>query len=158
MKSAIVSGAAGFTGYALVKKLIEHGYRVHALVRPLSANNMRISKLRDVHVVECDLLGKYKLSHLVSENCDLAFHLACVGERYDFDVQRRNIDLLLYFMDELKNIGCKRIVCTGSQAEYGVKKDIITEDSTLVPFCAYGAAKVASCFLSNNKAESIGME
>lgn len=158
MKRAIVTGAAGFTGISLVQTLVQHGYLVDAIVRPNSQNNAYLRNVENIHIVEIDLRDEYELGSWIESGCDVAFYLACYGERYDFESQFKNVDMIVRFINELHKIECKRIVGTGSQAEYGMTKKSINEDMKPNPFCAYGAAKVASCYLSQNRAKELEID
>lgn len=53
-RSALVFGATGYTGRALVRELTQRGYAVTAHVRPESRRIARLSELADVAVAECD--------------------------------------------------------------------------------------------------------
>ncbi len=158
MKKAIVTGAAGFTGITLVKMLVDYGYYVYAIVRPDSQNNFQLHNISNISIIEIDMLKDYNLSDYIHDKCEVAFHLACVGGRYDFDIQYFNIDMTLSFIRELKRIRCNKIICTGSQAEYGLCNEIITEKTKLKPFCAYGTVKVATSYLSKYLSLDSGIE
>lgn len=160
MKKAIVSGAAGFAGANLVEHLIEHGYFVYALVREGSAHNDRFNKYSDdvIRLVDCDMNSYDLLPARIREECDIFFHLAWAGGRNEFEEQNTNIKASLMALSSASRLGCKRFVATGSQAEYGVKKELITEDMMADPFSAYGAAKISACYLTRFRAEQIGIE
>lgn len=55
------------------------------------------------------------------------------GGRYDFAAQYGNIADTLGALEAAGRLGCRRFICTGSQAEYGRQ--------TIAPYCdvAYGA-------------------
>ena len=55
-------------------------------------------------------------------------------------------------------LGCKRFICTGSQAEYGPQKGLITEETCPHPADAYGAAKLAACLLTRQRAADLDIE
>jgi len=77
-------------------------------------------------------------------------------EGRDFtDVQRDNITYALQTMDAAKAMGCKVFVETGSQAEYGIVNDVITEDAPCHPFSDYGKAKLALKEAASKHAEEI---
>ena len=160
MKRAIVSGAAGFAGCNLTERLIEDGYTVYALVRAGSRHNERLSgySADALKLIEADM-GDYDfLPDKIHDNCDIFFHLAWTGGRDDFEAQRRNIDASLKALEAAVKIGCKRFVASGSQAEYGVKSGLITEDLMGNPFSAYGASKLSACYLTRFRASQLGIE
>ena len=158
MKKCIVTGAAGFTGCNLVEGLVAAGYFVYCVVRPNSQHNKRLEKLANVKLVYADMADYEYLHEQIAEPCDIFFHLAWQGGRYDFPAQYQNIEDTLWVLEAAKEIGCRRFVCTGSQAEYGPQADIITEETCPHPIDAYGSAKLAASILTRQRAMDIGME
>ncbi len=157
-KSAIVTGAAGFTGLYLTEHLLNHGYRVCAVLHPYSEHNKRICSNSCLDTVEIDVSNIMNLCSLINEPYDYFFHLAWHGERNDFIQQKKNIDEVILALEAAKKIGCKRFICTGSQAEYGLTKQMQNEKMYCRPFSAYGAAKLSACHLSSVHAKQIGIE
>ena len=160
-KVAVVTGAAGFAGYHVTEKLIEHGYFVYAMVREGSKHNERLAHFREdeISLVYADMSEMDSLSEKIKDKCDVFFHLAWAGGRNDFYEQTANINPTVQAVEQAAKLDCKRIVCIGSQAEYGaVERDIITEDRLPNPTCAYGSAKVAALYLSKNRASQLGIE
>lgn len=158
MKKCIVTGAAGFTGANLVERLLAAGYFVYCVVREGSEHNKRLENLANVQLVYADMSEYKHLPDKIQELCDLFFHLAWQGGRYDFAVQYGNIGYTLEALEAAKRIGCRRFICTGSQAEYGPRQDMITEKDCCHPVDAYGAAKLAACVLTRQRAAELGME
>lgn len=69
----LVTGATGFIGKNLLKKLLDKNLPVRALAR----DKNKISKVNNLEVVEGDLLDKEKLFK-ATENVDVVIHLAAV--------------------------------------------------------------------------------
>ena len=157
-KRVLLTGAAGFLGYSVINTLIMHGFEVYAIVRPHSPHNKRINNMTRVHIIECDMSEFEKLSNMIDEQCDVFIHLAWHGNRYNMSEQMINVEATLKTVDVAKKLGCRRYICTGSQAEYGPTKLTQREDTIPKPICAYGSAKVAACYLSKNLAQSYGLE
>ena len=158
MKKCIVTGAAGFTGCNLVERLLAAGYFVYCVVRENSAHNKRLENLVNVQLVYADLAEYKNLYQQIQEPCEVFFHLAWQGGRYDFAAQYQNVEDTLGVLEAAKKIGCKRFVCTGSQAEYGPHQDLITEETCPHPIDAYGSAKLAACILTRQRAMDLGIE
>lgn len=158
MKKCIVTGAAGFTGCNLVERLLAAGYFVYCVVRENSAHNKRLENLANVQLVYADLAEYKNLYQQIKEPCEVVFHLAWQGGRYDFAAQYQNVEDTLGVLEAAKKIGCKRFVCTGSQAEYGPQKGVITEETCPHPIDAYGSAKLAACILTRQRAMDLGIE
>ncbi len=89
---------------------------------------------------------------------DTFYHLAWQGGRNDIKAQFRNVSDSLKALEAAKALGCRRFICSGSQAEYGAASEMITEQAPLAPFSAYGAAKASACYLTKVRAEQIGIE
>ena len=159
MKRVIVTGAAGFLGANLTKALSDSGFFVYGIVRPGSDHNSRIDKLPNVKVLELDISDVLNLPSLIHERCDVFYHIAWRDAgRYDAIEQNINIEDGMNSLKSAIALNCRRWICTGSQAEYGARREKLTEDLMPQPFCAYGTAKVALCYLSKYYAKMNGIE
>lgn len=186
IKKAVVTGAAGFAGYSLTTHLLHHGYEVFAICRPHSSHNKRLESANIIHTLECDVekgsieiaktiidereivnklhvieLDSSEYSEIVNHvdsDCDYFFHLTWSGGRDEFNNQFSNVDQALAVTETASKLGCKRFICTGSQAEYGVQSGLITEDLMPKPIYAYGSAKTAAMYLTKIRAEQLGIE
>ena len=158
MKTAIVTGATGFIGYHLTKKLSALDIFVYAIIRPNSKNKQRLQNLANIKIIELDMVDIKKLSTIITGKFDCFFHIAWDGERNDFIKQYQNVDYTMQALESAKELGCKRFICTGSQAEYGLSENLVTEETIPKPNTAYGAAKVAACYLSKYRAEQFAVE
>ena len=174
-KIAIVTGAFGFAGANLTEHLLDYGYKVYAIGRKGSSHNERFSESESLKKVLIDMEDYDKVAEYIDEEdirsagAIALFHLSWGGQRDDFDTQRRNIDGSLKFLDSAKEIKDKclksknmdvsvRVIGIGSQAEYGVKDGLITEDLSLEPFSAYGSCKAAAYYLMESKARILGID
>lgn len=158
MKKYIVTGAAGFLGANLVERLLrEEDVHIYAVVRPNSPHNARLVPSEQLTLVPADLSEYGHLDERIAEPCDAFFHLAWQGGRYDFAEQYGNIADTIGALEAAGRLGCKRFICTGSQAEYGRQTALITEETCPHPACAYGAAKLAACVLSQRRAADLGI-
>lgn len=159
MKKAIVTGAAGFVGYHLVKTLLDNGFCTYAIVRPHSLHNDRLTSLPGAEVIELDLSCEAIEYNVLPKGCDYFFNLIWQpGGRYDFDSQMGSAMLTLRMAKLASAIDCRKFIGIGSQAEYGSTNEIMAEDLRPQPFCAYGMAKVAACYLTKELAAASGME
>lgn len=152
----IITGATGFIGNALCQEMIEHGYKVTAVVRPESQKKDKLPY--GVNIIELSL---DRLDELEG-NYDLFYHLAWNGasgsDRDNFEIQYSNIQYTAAAIRAAKRCGCNKFVGAGSQAEYGVVNGVCKEDVVVPqPFMMYGAAKLASYHMGRLLAEQLGV-
>ncbi len=153
MNTALITGAAGFTGAALTELLIRRGIEVYALVRPGSNHNKRLDgHAGNPHIIPVQPEEYSGLYQHVDKPCDVCFHLMWTGDN-GLSEQIKNIRHSIELLDALKRIGCKRFIAAGSQAEYGAvqQDDLIHENLNPKPLTAYGASKTAACYLTRQK-------
>jgi dolichol-phosphate mannosyltransferase len=135
----LVTGAGGFVGANLVRRLLADGRPVVALVRPES-DGWRLSGL-DVKVVEADVRES------VPTGFDLVFHLAAHGAySWQEDVRAIHETNVLGTRNALE--AGERVVVAGSSSEYGYKQHAPAEDEPLEPSSPYAEAKAASTALA----------
>ena len=79
MNKAIVTGATGMLGLALIRKLIKEEYKVYAVVRPDSKRVQDIPKDKNITIIPCDLSELETLPDKIADSCDLFFHFAWDG-------------------------------------------------------------------------------
>lgn len=148
MRKAVITGATGMIGVALIRRLTKEGCTVYAVVRPNSRRLGNIPKQDNVHIIECDLKNIRELNNLIDEKCDLFFHFAWDGtygeERNNMDVQIDNIQSAVNAAEAAKNLGCMVFVGAGSQAEYGRCNEKIAPSSKTHPDTGYGIAKLCA--------------
>ena len=92
MKSAIVSGAAGFVGSAVVRELLSRGIEVFALVHRAG----KFPELNGAHVVVCDIERYSSLPSLIGNfHPEVFYHFAWTGSsgplRGDERIQLKNV-------------------------------------------------------------------
>lgn len=74
MKRAIITGANGFVGAAVVNELIQHGYQIYAIGH--NDHFDRIANKKDVCCISCDLANFKNLKDFLPEQkYDLFYHL-----------------------------------------------------------------------------------
>lgn len=158
---AIVTGASGMIGSALIKILLKENYEVIAIVRPHSKKIDNIPKNDNVNVVECDLSNLKSLLDEFSD-CDLFFHFgwaATMGNaRDDVQLQLKNIEYTLDAVNLANNSGCKTFVGAGSQAEYGLTDEKLSPNTPVNPVTGYGIAKYSAGKLSKLLCNQLGLK
>jgi dihydroflavonol-4-reductase len=118
-----VTGGTGFIGGAVVRRLLEAGHEVRALVRP-GANTRQLDGL-PVERVEGDLLNHESLRRGMA-GCAWAFHVAALysfwGHSWN-DFYQVNLGGTRRVLEVAQQEGIERIVYTSSIAALGVHKD-----------------------------------
>lgn len=164
MKKIIVTGATSMLGIALIEQALVHGVeKIFAIIRPNSMNRTRIPKDERIDIIECDLDCYDRLAKIISEKCDVFFHLAWrkTGELRNKDVlaQENNIRYTLAALNAAHMLGCSKFIGTGSQAEYGILDlEHIAPDSPTNPITPYGIAKYAAGKLAMEAAKHMGID
>jgi len=149
-KSALVSGATGFIGSALVKRLARENIKVYCLVRPES-NQQRLKGVSGLDFLEVPCFEARRLRPvLAGVKVDIVFNLAAYGvkptDRDPEEMVRGNITLLTALLAAVNRDSLRMFIHTGSCSEYGLPGDrrLINENDAIKPVSLYGAAKAAS--------------
>ncbi|MEQ8227718.1 MAG: NAD-dependent epimerase/dehydratase family protein [Rhodospirillales bacterium] len=115
----LVTGASGFVGAAVVRRLLEKGEAVRVLMRP-GSDRRNITGL-DVDVVEGDLLAPETLAPAV-QGCRALYHVAAdyrIWTRDPAAMFRANVDGSAAIIRAAAEAGAERIVYTSSVAVLG---------------------------------------
>lgn len=156
---AFVTGASGFIGSYLVKTLVDEGHVVMCLKRPTS----NLEALDDYvnRVKWIDNTEDWK-SAVRSFNPYIIYHLAWNGvaasDRILWEKQVSNVAMQQELLDLALEVGCKKIVGTGSQSEYGDFENIIDESYPVNPKTAYAAVKAAALIIMRSFCEINGID
>lgn len=161
MNSVIITGATGMIGIGLIEHCIKHRMKVVAVVRENSENISRIPISEYVEVVECNLNNLSSLKSL-SGIYDTFYHFGWDGTygnaRNDVSIQLKNIEYTLEAVKVAKELGCKRFVGSGSQAENGFVENILNENTLANPQIPYGIGKYSAGKMSRILCQQLGMQ
>ncbi len=141
--TALVTGASGFVGSAVVRALLAAGTPVRALVRAASPRG-NLAGL-DCHVVEGDLLDAASLARAMA-GVDTLYHVAAdyrLWARDPGDIMRVNVEGTRLVMEAARAAGVARIVHTSSVATLRPSGDGSPVDETAphTPASAIGTYK-----------------
>ncbi|MGP8321440.1 MAG: NAD-dependent epimerase/dehydratase family protein [Methanosarcinaceae archaeon] len=148
-RRVFLTGATGFVGSHLLKRLIKEGCEVHISVRK-SSSLWRIEDVVDnciCHTIDLtDFDGVKSLIKKIEP--EVIFHLAAYGVDYRQQniYQSVNINInatVNLFESFLENKGF-RFVHTGTSLEYGHENKPLSEGDLLNPASVYGITKFAS--------------
>lgn len=162
MKRAIVSGATGSIGTALVNELIKNNIEVLVLVRPDSQRKENITNSPLVSVLECGMDDYSEVVNYSGKEYDVFYHFAWAGTtgtgRHDMYLQNQNIKYALDAVGMAKRFGCKRFIGAGSQAEYGRHEGLLKADTPAFPEMGYGYAKLCAGQMTRDYAHQCQMK
>lgn len=148
MKRCIITGATSFIAVPLLKRLLEENYYIYAIVRPGSINIGRMPYHQNLCMIQLDMKEIEQLSDYVIEPVDSFYHFAWDGirgvQREDEKLQQSNYLNTKKTIETAAKIGTSVFLCSGSQAEYGIKDGKITEAEKENPVTAYGKYKLKS--------------
>lgn len=120
MKNVIITGANGFIGSSLIKKLIEAGVSVVAL--DISFAISRLPETNLITKIETSLDDVEKLLSLIPvKEFDVMYHLAWTGvngtAKANPVIQLQNAEMAMNCATICKKLGVKKLLCAGTIAE-----------------------------------------
>ncbi len=144
MRKAVVTGAGGFIGGAMLRHLAEAGVPVVGIVRSLASIEPESLLIRHI---ECDLREPDALSGLVDSDTvvfHLAGHTSVAGSVRDpLDDFANNVTATLEVMESVRQAD-GTLILPSSPAVFGPQEQFpVREDAVKNPVSPYGAAKMA---------------
>jgi len=171
MKHAVITGANGFVGFAVLKELLSNDYQIYAIIRPVSCtsfiNKIKASCLdeRRITIIPYDLhdIDRIKECLLsINTHFDAFYHLAWNGsagtKRSDLKVQLDNIQLTGNILDMLAKLDVGCFVGAGSIMEDEALNMAYKGLGKTNPNYIYSSAKLESHLVSKIKAQSYGID
>ena len=145
MKRVIITGATGFLGTHLVKRLIKDGIEVHAVIRPLS-NTMTLDEVSGekviyhIHEKENDLIDIMK-TILERGDVDVVYHLAAMVQSNQLmdkveDIIESNIIFGTSLLEAMRRCNVRNFINTGTYWQH-------YNDELYNPVNMYAASKQA---------------
>ena len=148
IKTAFVTGGAGYVGSVLVPRLLAEGYRVKVLDLYVFGDHT-LDTLRghaNLEEIEGDVRDTALLRRKLP-GCDAVIHLACISNDPSFELNPTlgrsiNYDCFPGLVDAAKDSGVRRFVYASSSSVYGIKEETnVTEDLPLEPLTDYSRYK-----------------
>ena len=158
-RSVLLTGATGFVGANLARRLLREGCQVHLLVRREHAT-WRLQGIGDqVQFHQVELTDRAGLDRLIAQvRPEWIFHLAAYGAySWQAGVQQMiqtNVTGTANLVEACARIGFAAFVNTGSSSEYGAKDHPPAEDEALEPNSHYACTKAAATLLCRYTAQS----
>ncbi|MEW5868246.1 MAG: NAD-dependent epimerase/dehydratase family protein [Chloroflexota bacterium] len=149
MKKTILTGAAGFIGANLARRLLQEGHQLHLLLRPGDSQWRLQDILKDAQVHMLDLSEAPAVSSAVEHiRPEYIFHLAAYGAySSQADLPRMiaaNISGTANLLEACLRTGFAAFVNTGSSSEYGFKDHAPAENEWIEPNSHYAVTKAAA--------------
>ena len=151
----VITGATGAIGLSLIKRLVSIGHCVTVLVNPSSERNKRFHQFETLKVIPCDQSQYSQLDH--EETYDCFVHMAWKGGKCRNDITENlsSAKASVGAVELAHRLGCHTFLSIGSQAEYGVKAEALTETVLCSPAQPFGATKLLSYHLTRFKAKEL---
>ncbi len=121
--TTLITGASGFVGAAVARRLLAAGHELRALARPTS-DRRNLDGLA-VEIVEGDLRDAASLARAVA-GCEALFHVAAdyrLWARRPAELYESNVEGTRKLMRAAAEAGVRRIVYTSSVATLGLRPD-----------------------------------
>lgn len=161
MKRVVITGATGAIGMALINKCINEGVEVLILCHKNSKRLDRIPIHPLVKIEFCNLSDFCNFSLQEEKEYDVFYHLAweaTIGAgREDVYAQLKNIEYSIDAVKLAKRFGCRTFIGAGSQAEYGIVNEKLSDSTPVNPQTCYGIAKFCAGKMTRKECEKNGM-
>lgn len=160
MKKAIVTGANGFIGSAVVSELLKNGYYVYAVCH--ANRSSRLPSNNNISIVSCDLSELDNLYSLIgADQYQLFYHFAWAGSagvaRADTSLQLNNAQWTVDAVRVAKKLGCNTFVCAGSIMEHETMAAVYTQGNKPSLGYIYGSGKLVAHAMCMSVAADIGI-
>lgn len=160
METIIITGATSFIGIHLLKKMLTLNIKVYVVVRPKSKNIHRVEeyqKFENMNLILLDMKDILHISEYIKDKVDCIYHLAWEGTRLpyrdDQKIQKENYNQTVELFQAAVQLGVRKFIVTGSQAEYGKMHGKLDEEFQCNPETQYGKYKLAAYYTLKKIAE-----
>lgn len=146
MRKVLITGVTGFLGSHIAENLISNGISVIGLKRKDSVTWRCKELSKNIDWVDIDEKGLFE-NQLKNHSFDTIIHAAWIGvesdNRNNWIEQSKNISFFVRILEVAKEVGVKKIVFLGSQAEYGFINGKTKENFPANALNAYAGTKLA---------------
>ena len=161
MKTAVVTGATGFIGGALTKKLLSNGVKVYGI-------DMNEERLREFVgqgnfiPVKADFSQYEHLNEMIEDDIDVFFHFAWSGVFGDafknYRLQLDNARFACCALEQAIKIGAKKFVMAGTYNEFEIQNIVFSDDLCPRYTCIYATSKLAADMICKTLAYQNGIQ
>ena len=148
-RRVLVTGASGFAGANLVRRLLRDGHQTHVILRPQHDGWRLREIISNLHVHNAALEDAATVRAVVhSAKPDWVFHLAAHGaypaQQGKAEMISTNIVGTTNLLDACADEGVEAFIHAGSSSEYGVRDRPAREDDAPDPNSYYAITKTAA--------------
>lgn len=163
-KTVLITGASGFIGSAICKRLMKE-YKVVGIVSPFSKSTRLQNTSNKIEIVKSNLADEKQVAKIFKKySPTYVLHLATHGV-YTYqqqDEERIVVDNYLMTVNLLKysaELGVNKFINTGSVFEYGSRKGRVKEEDVNMAdiLNKYSAVKMATTALANSYSQKINV-
>lgn len=159
MNRVIVSGANGFIGSSLIKKLIVNNVEVIAI--DISFSKSRLPESSLITSIEFSFDDMNKIQEMLPEGqYDAFYHFAWRGvngpDKADPVIQLDNIQMAMKCAMLAKKLNCKKFLCAGTVAEQATHSlnNLVSTSGGMM----YGVAKYCAALMLETYCKNIGQD
>jgi dolichol-phosphate mannosyltransferase len=143
----LVTGAAGFVGANLFRRIFEQRQDVYAVVQ--TVRNWRLEGIPDTHIVGANVNDHAALKHLVDQVAPQTVFDCVAYGAYSFErdpslIYETNFQSIVTLTTLLKERGISAFVHAGTSSEYGSNSAAPAENDPCLPNSHYAVSKVAT--------------
>jgi nucleoside-diphosphate-sugar epimerase len=162
VKIYVITGATSMIGVSLCHHISsQSGNLVYAVCREESSGLNKLPANDQIKIVYSDLANIGNIETEIDQ-ADVFINLAWTNTdhkgRNDSFLQGLNVDYAKNGIHVAARLGCKLFIEAGSQAEYGLVKELITEDTPCNPDTEYGKAKLKVLNEGSALSQSLGLK
>ena len=165
IKKILVTGATSMIGVSVIAAALcdDSIEKIYAVVKPGSIKTERICKSERIKILYCDCMHYDRLPELVDDKIDVFYHLAwprtptykeSIEELIDKSYQLGGV---IRAVEVASRLGARKFIGAGTQAEYGIKNEVLKPSTSCNPVRADGILKLAAGQLAMEVSRSFGI-
>ncbi len=161
MKTAVVTGAGGFIGGALTRRLLDEGILVYGVEISEKALSLHMKNKNFISVI-ADFSQYERLYEMIKDKIDVFYHFAwqgVFGESFkDYGLQLNNAKYACEAINQAIKIKCKKFVFAGTYNEFEIKNFLDSDEFKPRYTCIYSGAKTVAEVICKTLAYNNGIE